>query len=247
MHGSPKEENLTTWFLNRTFKTAPTEEEESIGKMEYVPDPTPTENKEGALIYLYNTHQTEEYYIDLLMEHDITPSVMTASYILREKLNGLGLKTMVETKNMVEYLKNQNWNYNQSYRVSRHFMEQAKQKNPTLTYFIDLHRDSISYSASTLKENDTTYAKVMFVIGIDHENYTQNKELAQKISEAMDQEKKGISRGILEKGGKGNNGIYNQDFHSNTILIEVGSTYNTITEVSKTMEVLAKSIKKVVG
>ncbi len=237
--------DIVTWYINDLFGSV--KEDNGLGKTEYIPDPNPGENKHEPIVYLYNTHQSEEYYVDLLMEHDIMPSVMTSSYILREKLNNLKINTMVETTNIKNILDSNGWNYTRSYEASRTLLEQAKINNPTLNIFIDLHRDSIPYESSTLITNDTTYAKVLFVIGTEHENFEQNKEFALKISNAMNEKVPGISKGILEKGGSGNNGIYNQDFDAKTILIEVGSSYNYITEVSKTMDVLAESIALVVG
>lgn len=237
--------NIVTWYINDLFGSV--KEDNGLGKTEYIPDPNPTANKHEPIVYIYNTHQSEEYYVDLLMEHDIMPSVMTSSYILREKLNNLKINTMVETSNIKSILDNNGWNYTRSYEASRTLLEQAKINNPTLSIFIDLHRDSIPYESSTLITKDSSYAKVLFVIGTEHENFLKNKEFALQISNTMNEKVEGISKGILEKGGAGNNGIYNQDFDSKTILIEVGSSYNYITEVSKTMEVLAESIALVVG
>lgn len=241
-----KNNNITTWYINETLGKPKNLEEEDMGTTKYIPDPNPVENQQESIIYIYNTHQTEEYYINLLMEHDIVPSVMTSSYILREKLNARGLKSMVETTNIMDMLKNENLNYASSYQVSRKLMEDAYNKNPTLTYFIDLHRDSIPYESSTLVLDKMTYAKALFVIGTDNPNYLQNKAFAEQISNQMNSHLEGISRGILEKGGENSNGIYNQDFNDKTILIEIGSSYNTIMEVTNTIEILAQSISEVI-
>ncbi len=233
--------DIVTYYINDLFGSV--KEDIGLGKTEYIPDPNPEENKVEPVVYLYNTHQSEEYYADLLMEYDIMPSVMTASYILREKLNDLKINTMVETNNINQMIDN----YSNSYQASRKLLEQAKINYPTLTTFIDIHRDSIPYESSILKTDDNVYAKVLFVIGRDYENYELNKSFALKISDAMNKIVPGISKGILEKGGSGNNGVYNQDFDSQTILIEVGSSYNYIAEVSVTMDVLARALALVMG
>ena len=44
----------------------------------------------------------------------------------------------------------------------------------------------------------------------------------------------------MEKEGPYSNGVYNQDFDKNTILIEVGGQYNDIKQVDNTLKVLAK-------
>ncbi len=237
--------DIITYYINDLFGSL--KEDNGLGKTEYIPDPTPKENKESPIVYLYNSHQTEEYYVDLLMEHDIMPSVMTASYILREKLNNLKINTMVETTNIKNVIENNNWNYTDSYKASRILLQQAKINYPSLTTFIDLHRDSIPYESSILKTDDGIYAKVLFVIGTDYEGYKDNESLALKISDEMNNFVPGISKGIIEKGGLGNNGVYNQDFNTNTILIEIGSSYNYITEISATLDILANSLAKVLG
>ena len=51
-----------------------------------------------------------------------------------------------------------------------------------------------------------------------------------------------LSRGVLKKDNAGANGIYNQDFDPNTILIEVGGQYNNIEEVNNSLKVFASII-----
>ena len=237
--------NLLSSIFKETFSSY--DQNEDDGKSVYIPDPNPLENKDEPLVYIYNSHQKEEYYIDLKMDYGINPSVMTASYILREKLNGLGVSSMVETTDMADLLLENNFNYADSYKASRLLLEKAIEKYPSLNYFIDLHRDSISYSSSTISLKDLSYAKVLFVIGVDHDGYEENEKLAKELSDEMNKQVLGISRGIMRKGGPYNNGVYNQDLDSNVILIEVGSSYNFINEVNLTMDVLAKSIKAVIG
>ena len=48
----------------------------------------------------------------------------------------------------------------------------------------------------------------------------------------------------MKKTGMNVNGVYNQDFSPNCILIEVGGVSNNIDEVNQTMNVLAKIISK---
>ena len=59
-----------------------------------------TFNKEDkdALVYIYNTHQTEEY--AMLENYNLTPTVHTASYILKDKLKEIGIESIVESKDL---------------------------------------------------------------------------------------------------------------------------------------------------
>ena len=113
-------------------------------------------------------------------------------------------------------------------------MEDKYEKYPSLKYFIDVHRDSVSKKISTVKINDKSYAKILFIVGLEHDNYRENLAVTSKINEMFNEKYPGLSRGIYEKKGPGVNGIYNQDFNKNVIVIEMGGEENNIDEVLNT-------------
>ena len=210
---------------------------------DYIEDPSPT-NIDNPIVYLYNSHQLENYSSTNLDTYGITPNVLMASYILRENLNKLGISTIVEEANMSEILTKNNWNYAYSYQASRILLEEKKNKYNTLKYFIDIHRDSITKNYSTVTINNNSYAKVLFVIGTDHAAWQQNYQLASSLNSLIDKYYYGLSRGIIKKSGPNVNGIYNQDISPFTILIEVGGVDNTIEEVNNTMLALSDVLNK---
>lgn len=222
------------------------EEEQPTGS-EYVEDPYPEKEVTEPIVYLYNTHQLEEYKQENQESYNVTPNVMMLSYIVREKLNDKGIPTIVEENDVSAFLQANNWSYASSYKVTRLLMEDAKTKNPTLKYFIDLHRDSVSKSISTATINEKNYAKILFIIGLENPNYQENLTVTTTINNMLEEKYPGITRGIYKKEGKGVNGVYNQDFDKNTILFEVGGPENTIEEVLNTADaistVLAEYIK----
>jgi len=191
------------------------------------------------IVYIYNTHQEEKYQSAYLGEYNIASTVLTASKILKEYLEDLGIGVIVEEDNVTEKLHSLNWKYGYSYKVSRMFMEAAYEKNPSLRYFIDLHRDSSKYEKTSTEVDGEKYAKLLFVVGLDHDNYEPNLTLAEDLKERIKKYNENLFRGIMKKSGKGVNGIYNQDFNENTMLIEVGGQYNNISEVNNTLKVLA--------
>ncbi len=199
-------------------------------------------NVKKPIIYLYNSHQLEEYSNSNVNMYDSSPNVLMASYILKEKLNDLNIPTIVEETNISELLAINNWQYSYSYKASRLLIEDALNKNDTIKYIIDIHRDSIPKNSTTLTIDNKSYAKILFVVGTEHENYESNVEIAQKISDIVNTKQPNLSKGILKKGGNGNNGIYNQDLSSNALLIEVGGPENTIDEVTNTLTVIANSL-----
>lgn len=199
------------------------------------------------LIYIYNTHDEEAYYNSYLNPYNIVPNVKLASYYFQERLKDLGIESVVEKRKIKDVLDKNGWNYRYSYNASRVYLEEVSKNNPSIKYFIDLHRDSVGKDKTTTVINGKRYAKVMFLVGLEHENYQKNLDLATRLNELISQFDSTLSRGIYQKEGPGVNGIYNQDFSSKAILIEVGGQYNTIEEVANTIEVIAKVLKDYLG
>ena len=170
-----------------------------------------------------------------------------ASYLLKEKLNKNGISTIVEDTNLTEFLELNNWNHSMSYKASRIFMLDKQNTYNSLKYYIDIHRDSVNKSLSTIEINNKTYARILFVVGLEHKNYSKNLDLANEINSLFDKYYQGLSRGILKKEGQNVDGIYNQDISSNSMLIEVGGVDNNIDEVLNTInaitDILTKYIK----
>lgn len=193
-------------------------------------------------VYIFNTHQTEGYNSNFLEAFNINNTVYLASHILGEYLSDLGVATIVEENSIIDVLNTNGWKYGYSYKASRILLENAYKKNPSLDFFIDLHRDAASYDRTVTEIDGKKYAKILFVVGLEHENYEPNLQLAKKLNEKIKKIAPTLSRGVLEKKGPGVNGKYNQDFNKNTILIEVGGQYNYIEEVNNTLKIISKVI-----
>lgn len=225
-----------TFVYNKNYENTDSNLEEVINYMkekETIKDP---------LVYIYNTHQTETYSNEDL--GDITPNVLMASYLLKEKLEKLNIPTLVEESNISEFMRINNWNYNNSYKASRFYLMDTKNKYSSIKLYIDLHRDAVAKNNSTVSINNKNYAKVLFVVGKEHANYKKNLELANNINNKIDDKYPQLSRGIMEKEGKGVNGIYNQDVSENCLLLELGGNENNITEVLNTVDAISEIIKE---
>ena len=219
-------------------------------KIEIEPNVIKSEKEELSInepiVYIYNTHDGEKYAYNKVNEYNLDYDVTFASHILKANLDDLGINAFVETSSVSNQLRKNNYSYAKSYEVSRVFLEQMIISYPSLKYFIDLHRDSAPYEVTTCTINEKKYAKLLFVIGLENQTFASNKKLAVLINDKIKEYNECLSRGILEKKGEGVNGIYNQDFNENVILIEVGGLYNTIEEVANTIEILAKSFYQVI-
>ena len=204
-------------------------------------------NSTKPILYIYSTHDTEGYASSYFNIYNIKPDVKIASYYLQEKLSDLGLNTIVEKRMIKDALNKNNWVYKDSYKASRIYLENTYQNNTSLKYFIDLHRDSSLKSKTTTTIDGKSYARVMFLVGLEHDNYNANLKVATDINNLIKAKYPSLTRGIYKKSGPGVNGIYNQDFNSNCILIELGGQYNTMLEVSNTIDILAKILYDYIG
>ena len=209
----------------------------------YIEDPNPIEIS-SPIVYIYNSHQLENYNPNNIEVYNIKPNVMMTSYMLRENLNKANINTIVEEENVTELLRINNWKGSKAYDATRLLINDAKDKNKSLKYFLDIHRDSVSHDKTTITIDNIPYARFYFVIGLENPNYQENMAFAKKLDAILNSSHKGISKGILQKQGKGVNGVYNQDIDKNLLLIEVGGFENTIEEVKNSVDVLSDALIK---
>ena len=201
-------------------------------------------NLDNPIVYIYSTHDEEAYSSGMLKPYNIKPTVKSASKILKENLENLGIKVTLEEKSIADEVRKKKEKYGYSYKVSRMFMEEAYKNNNNLKYFIDFHRDSSVYKETVINIDGEDYARLLFVIGLDNKKYESNLEMANKLADLIKEYNPNLFRGIMKKSGKKVNGVYNQDFNPNTILVEVGGQYNNISEVNNTLKVFADILYK---
>lgn len=196
----------------------------------------------NPIIYIYNTHDTEKYNVPFISDYSITPTVKIASYIFKEHLNNNNISVLVENKKIKDYLKKHNLNYYGCYDASRSYIKEAS-KNNDFKIIIDLHRDSVKYKQTLYQKDNKKYAKVMLVVTTKHKNYKKNLRFAEYINDYLNNNYKGLSRGIYKR----NDVIFNQDLNDNAILIELGGVDNQIEELNNTLVILSDIIKNFLG
>lgn len=225
------------YFVFKEIK--PTKVKSSIKKKDLK-----VQNKD-PVIYLYNTHQTEEY-SNSDMPYNINPTVTINNYIMKEVFEKNNFLTLVEERSIKDILNINSWNYASSYKASRIYLEDVKNTHPSLKYFIDIHRDSLKKDKTSITIGEKNYAKLLFIVGLEHENYIKNLTFTEQINNKLNELYPGLSKGIYKKSGAGVNGIYNQDFAPTTILIEIGGQDNTVEEVMNTSLAISTIISEVI-
>lgn len=202
------------------------------------------------VVFLYDTHTTESYLPVLkgasnpnsAYSWKVNMSDVTAR--LGKDLENKGIGTIVTKKNVQRMVQAEGKKYYQSYQVSRKVVAHAKQQNPHLQLYFDIHRDSRTGSVTTATINGKKYARVMFVVGKANPSYEKNAQMATALHDLLQKKYYGLSRGVEAKGTDGgrNNGVYNQDLSSHAILIEIGGVSNSMKEVYRTCNALSEVI-----
>ena len=198
--------------------------------------------QEEPIIYLYNTHQKEKYANGSLGVYELNPTVLSASYLIKDMLEENNIKVIVEEKDIIKTMKQKKYNYDQTYLITRDLLKKNIKKYPSLKYFIDIHRDSISKKSSTITINKKPYAKIMFEKNKKNKNNSKNLEFMEALNTKLTKKYKGISRGIYKK-----NYVYNQDVNPGVILIEIGGQDNTMEEVYNTCNAISKALIEYIG
>ena len=229
-----KSDSLLKTTLNNNFKDSSSASEVMETTFEE------NDNNSNPTVYFFNTHQTEEYASNF---YSITPTVVTVSEMLKEELLENKIYSVVEEGSIKEGLDKYGYDYSYSYRISLEYLKEKKKRFPTLEYFFDMHRDSVKGEAARAVINGKTYAKVMFLIGKNHDNYKQNEKNIKIMESYLNKHYPGILRDTYYQGLYS----YNQEYSSNMFLIEVGGVDNTLEELYNTSVALGDAISYYVG
>ncbi len=200
---------------------------------------TSSSNNYNPLVYIYNTHQDEAYFLPFTNDYSVIPTVKTASLIFKDHLNDVGISSYIESRSIKSYLNKNNLGYSGCYEASRSYLKEARKKY-NFEYYIDIHRDSIKRKASLYTKNGVNYARILFVVSIKHKNYKSNLEFVNSINNIIERDYKGLSRGLYKRSDV----IFNQDISPHAVLIEIGGVDNTIDEINNTLKVIAISLKE---
>lgn len=230
--------NPVTLFQNTNYYPKSKEVTNLVHNENYQDNVTPV-IKEKPLIYIFSTHPTETFKNDNSIVNNVEPNIKSVSFVLKEKLENEGIDVIVEEASIPAFLEEHNYDYNQSYTASRYYLEKAYQEHPNISLIIDLHRDGVDYQYSVTTIDNKKYARIMFVVGLNRNNYQKSLDISNKMISYLNENFHGISRGLFTN----KNASFNQDFNDNMILIELGGNNNQLSEVLNSVDVLAQTIK----
>ena len=205
-------------------------------------------NKENILIFHTHTCEsytpTEEYYYEQtgnFRTTDMNYSVVRVGDELTNYLLGFGFKVNHD-KTYHDYPA-----YTGSYSRSLESVKKDLQETSS-DIIIDLHRDAIGSKSNydpSVKIGDDVASQLMFVIGTNggglyHPNWQNNLRFAIKVQEIANEMYPGLFKPMIVR-----NSRYNQHLGKAAVIIEVGSTGNTLEQSLTSMKYLAKVFEKI--
>jgi stage II sporulation protein P len=199
--------------------------------------------------FIYQSHNQESYLPELPgvkdpdKAYDPQINVTKVGLRLAQKLEQDGIGAVHSDKNYPAIEKG--FNYYYSYKYSLKTLQEASASHPDLKFYFDIHRDSQRREKTTVSINGKDYAQIYFIIGGKNPGWKENEQFASQIHQTVEAKFPGISKGSFAKAGEGN-GVYNQNFSANSVLIEIGGVDNSLEECYRTADALAAAIAEVV-
>ena len=210
-------------------------------------DLTLTLPSDGPQILIIHTHTTEAYTMDgddsyvqtdSYRTTDIQHSVVRVGEELKTALEAYGLQVLHDT-NFYDYP-----SYTGSYARSGAAVTAYLAQYPSISLVIDLHRDALGTESTIYKTvtdvQGTTAAQIMFVMGTDenlyHPHWQENLKLALKLQNATAALYPELMRPIELSSYR-----YNEQLTTGSMLMEVGTSGNTLQEALEAVRLFAKA------
>ncbi len=206
-------------------------------------------------VLILHTHATESYtkvngqHYEESSERRTTNNdynITAVGTLLMNSLNDVGINT-IQSKNQHDY-PSYTGSYSRSYETATEYLE----KYPSIKMVIDLHRDAIVtengyHTPFSTEINGTNYAQIMMVVGSnangeEHNTYMTNMNVAANIHYMLDEKYPDIMRDILFSASR-----YNQHLSQGWLLIEMGTSGNTLDDAFNSAELLADVIIEYIG
>ncbi|MBQ4105414.1 MAG: stage II sporulation protein P [Clostridia bacterium] len=213
------------------------------------------EKSDKIQVLIYHTHTSESYITyDAGYYHesfyprstDNERNMIRVGEAIAEGLRkqGIGVVHATEVHDSPEYTG--------AYTRSRNTIEKYLEQYPDIKVVLDIHRDSISYGSDggkikpTFTHNGNKAAQIMIMSGYDGAGtrdfpfWEENLTFALKLQDTAEKMYPGMTRPLYF-----GNFAYNMNVNNGSLLIEVGTDVNTLSEAVYTGELLANVLAKV--
>ncbi len=200
-------------------------------------------SREGPQVLIIHTHGSEAYTptaedmyteSDPYRTEDRDKNVIHVGDVLAEVLEAKGLEVLHD-REIYDYP-----SYTGSYSRSGTAVEEYLGQYPSIGLVIDLHRDALGNGDTVYKTRAETKsgecAQVMLLVGtgdngLAHPNWRENLKLGLYLQSAMEESYPTLARPLSVKSER-----YNQHLSPGSLILEVGSSGNTLAEAVRAVE-----------
>ena len=210
---------------------------------------------DAPYILILHTHGTESFSpegadtyttSDSFRSNDVSKNIVAVGAVMAETFERAGIPTLHVTEMFDEQ------SYQDSYSRAAAAIREYIKEYPSIQIVLDVHRDSIIRADMTKIRPVTTVdgkdtAQFMTVVGTDfkganHPDWTKNLSFALKIQENLMERADRFARTVNLRGAG-----FNQQYTNGSLLLEVGSCGNTLTEAKRAGALAAIAIADVVS
>ena len=199
------------------------------------------------LVLILHTHGSEGFSDTSDSGYRTTDSgknVVALGERVTQKLNDSGIKTI---HSPVLY---DNPDFNMSYYNASLAIKKYLEEYPSISYIIDIHRDSIMgedgeyYAPTATIENKVKAAQIMFVVGTDyggsgHTGWRDNLTLALRLQCGISADYPTIMRNINLRSAS-----FNEQYTKGSMLVEIGSCASTLDEALLSADIFAEALAR---
>ncbi len=202
------------------------------------------------LVLIIHTHGTESYAPEgavavpsgyVARDSNTANNMIAVGAVMSELLNDAGITTLhCEIMHDLE-------SYNRSYDLAADTIQKYLAEYPSIKYVFDVHRDAIVRENGDLIRpltliNGERSAQIMLLVGTnekgaDHPDWETNMTVAVELQHRLTNTYSRFARPINIRGAS-----FNQQFTPGSLLIEIGSAANTLSEAKTAAKYLTYSI-----
>ena len=208
------------------------------------------------LVLIIHTHGTEAYSaegsisysdnVNIPRSNDTTKNVVAVGAEIARILNDKNIPTIHCT------IMHDEKSYQNSYERAAQTIEKYLKEYPSIKYVLDIHRDSI-IDDNNIKYRPLCYidgiptAQIMLVMGTDastpkHTEWRTNLTLALKLTEMINNDTPGVMRRLSLRSSS-----YNQEYTAGSVLVEIGSCGNTLSEAMNAAVLFAEEFSTLIN
>lgn len=225
----------------------------SIDPYEYLDDTYPIScdiDPDEPLVLIIHTHGTEAFAPEGAVSQppestqrstDINENIVAVGSVMAELLNEAGIPTIhCEIMHDLE-------SYQNSYNYAADTIQKYLRQYPSIQYVFDVHRDAIIRTGGDIVKpvsliDGKVAAQVMLLVGTnekgaDHPDWNENMTVAVNLQDKLTRSYANFARPINIRGAS-----FNEQFTPGSLLIEIGSSGNTLSEAKYAAELLTYSI-----